>query len=121
MKAIPVREAQPRLRELIAEACQGALIVLTDGERQVALEPRLPLDLEQDSPELEAEILEDPGFELGAASLPIVVLDAQAHVAGCTQPRGTWAERAPHVLGVQDVSEVKPAGGRRREAGQHGV
>ena len=57
MKAITVREAQPRLRELIAEACQGELIVLTDGEKQVALEPHVPLDLEKDSPELEAELL----------------------------------------------------------------
>ena len=57
MKSITVREAQPRLRELIAEACQGELIVLTDGEKQVALEPHVPLDLEKDSPELEAELL----------------------------------------------------------------
>ena len=65
MKAITVREAQPRLAELIAEACQGELIVLTDGEKQVALEPRESLDLEKDSPELEAELLKaiDGPFE----------------------------------------------------------
>ena len=57
MKAIGVREAQTRLRELIAEACRGELIVLTDGTRQVALEPRVPMDLEEDSPELEMELL----------------------------------------------------------------
>ena len=57
MKAITVRDAQSRLRELIAEACQGELIVLTDGEKQVALEPHVPLDLENDTPELEAELL----------------------------------------------------------------
>lgn len=57
MKAVPVREAQPRLRELIAKACQGELIVLTDGEKQVTLEPRVPLDIEEDTPELEAELL----------------------------------------------------------------
>ena len=57
MKEITVREAQPRLRELIAEACAGELIVLSDGERQVALEPHVPLDLHNDSPELEAELL----------------------------------------------------------------
>jgi antitoxin (DNA-binding transcriptional repressor) of toxin-antitoxin stability system len=57
MKAVPVREAQPRLRELIAEACQGELIVLTDGEKQVALEPHVPLDIEKDTPELETELL----------------------------------------------------------------
>lgn len=57
MKAISVRHAQTRLGELIQEACQGELIVLTDGSRQVALEPRVPLDLEEDSPELEIELL----------------------------------------------------------------
>lgn len=57
MKAVTVGEAQPRLRELIAEACQGELIVLTDGEKQVALEPHVPLDIETDSPELEDELL----------------------------------------------------------------
>jgi antitoxin (DNA-binding transcriptional repressor) of toxin-antitoxin stability system len=57
MKAVNVRDAQPRLRELIAEACEGELIVLTDGEKQVALEPHVPLDIEGDSPELEAELL----------------------------------------------------------------
>jgi hypothetical protein len=32
-------------------------MVLTDGELRVALEPDVPLDLEEDSPELEAELL----------------------------------------------------------------
>jgi len=65
MKAVTIREAQPRLRELIAEACQGELIVLTDGEKQVALEPHIPSDLERDSPQLEAELLKaiDGPFE----------------------------------------------------------
>lgn len=57
MKAVTVGEAQPRLRELIAEACDGELIVLTDGEKQVVLEPRTPMDIENDSPQLEAELL----------------------------------------------------------------
>ena len=57
MKAVTVGEAQSRLRELIAQACQGELIVLTDGEKQVALEPHVSVDLEADSPELEAELL----------------------------------------------------------------
>ena len=65
MKAVSVRDAQPQLRELIAQACQGELIVLTDGEKQVALEPHVPLDIEKDSPELEAELLKaiDGPFE----------------------------------------------------------
>ncbi len=57
MKAISVGEAQGQLGRLIAEACRGELIVLTDGDKRVALEPQVPLDLEEDSPELEAELL----------------------------------------------------------------
>jgi hypothetical protein len=51
MKSMTVRDAQSQLRELIAEACEGELIVLTDGEKKVALEPHLALDIEEDSPE----------------------------------------------------------------------
>jgi hypothetical protein len=54
VKAISIREAQGQLGQLIAEACNGETIVLTDGENQVTLAPRL-LDLEEDSPELEAD------------------------------------------------------------------
>lgn len=57
MKAIPVQEAQGQLGELIAKACRGEVIVLTNGDKQVTLEPGVPLDLEEDSPELEAELL----------------------------------------------------------------
>jgi len=57
MKAVTIREAQGQLGELIAQACRGKLIVLTDGDKQVALEPRALPDLEEDSPELEAELL----------------------------------------------------------------
>ena len=57
MKAVTIREAQGQLGELIAQACRGELIVLTDGDRQVALEPRALPDLDEDSPELEAELL----------------------------------------------------------------
>ena len=56
MKAISIREAQGQLGRLIAEACRGETIVLTDGDNQVTLAPRV-LDLEEDSPELEAELL----------------------------------------------------------------
>ena len=56
MKAISIREAQGQLGQLIAEACNGETIVLTDGDNQVTLAPRV-LDLEEDSPELEAELL----------------------------------------------------------------
>ena len=57
MKTWTVGEAQGQLAELIAEAHEGAVIVLTDGEKQVWLDTRKPLDLETDSPELEAELL----------------------------------------------------------------
>ena len=56
MKAISIREAQGQLGQFIAEACRGETIVLTDGDKQVTLEPRV-LDLDEDSPELEAELL----------------------------------------------------------------
>jgi antitoxin (DNA-binding transcriptional repressor) of toxin-antitoxin stability system len=57
MKTIPIGEAQAQLGDLVAEACRGEEIVLTDGSRQVRLEPRATLDPEEDSPELEAELL----------------------------------------------------------------
>ena len=57
MRAVTVREAEGKLGQLIAEACRGELILLTDGDRQVSLEPRGSLDLEQDTPDLEAELL----------------------------------------------------------------
>jgi hypothetical protein len=57
MKAITIREAQAQLGELVAEACRGEVIVLTDGDKQVTLYPGKLLDLEEDSPELERELL----------------------------------------------------------------
>jgi len=56
MKAVSIREAEGQLGRLVAEACRGETIVLTDGDNQVTLAPRV-LDLEEDSPELEAELL----------------------------------------------------------------
>ena len=57
MKAVSVGEAQGQLGELIAEACRGEFVVISDGDKRVALEPRISLNLEEDSPELEAELL----------------------------------------------------------------
>ena len=57
MKAVPVKEAEGQLGKLIAEACQGEVIVLTDGDNEVTLRPRGALNLDEDSPELEAELL----------------------------------------------------------------
>lgn len=57
MKTLTVGEAQGQLARLVAEAHQGEVIVLTDGEKQVWLDTNRPLDLEEDSPELESEML----------------------------------------------------------------
>ncbi len=57
VKTLTVGEAQGQLAELIAEAHQGAVIVLTDGGKEVWLDTQKPLDLETDNPELEAELL----------------------------------------------------------------
>jgi len=57
MKPISVQEAQGQLGRLIEEAYRGEIIVLTDGDKQVTLNPGMAIDLEEDSPELEAELL----------------------------------------------------------------
>jgi hypothetical protein len=57
VKTLTVGEAQGQLAELIAAAHEGAVIVLTDGGKQVWLDTHRPLDLETDNPELEAELL----------------------------------------------------------------
>jgi hypothetical protein len=57
MKAVSIQEAEGQLGKLIAEAYRGETIVLTDGDKKVALSLDLPIDLDEDSPELEAELL----------------------------------------------------------------
>ena len=63
MKTITVGKAQVKLRQLIQEAHDGDVVLLADGDRLVRLKPYDPsdpsvdLDLEEDSPELEAELL----------------------------------------------------------------
>jgi len=57
MKTLTVDEAQGQLSQLIAEANDGNVIVLTDGRQKVTLQPGAVLNLEEDGPELEAEIL----------------------------------------------------------------
>jgi hypothetical protein len=56
MKAVSIKEAEGQLGKLFAEACRGETIVLTDGQHRLTLAP-LILDPEEDSPELEAELL----------------------------------------------------------------
>ena len=57
MKTFTVSEAKNQLAQLVAEAHDGKLIILTDGDKQVWLDASRPLDLEEDTPELEAELL----------------------------------------------------------------
>lgn len=76
MKAIPVQEAQGQLGQLIAEACRGEVIVLTDGDKRVTLEPGVAPDLEKDSPELEAELLK-------AANGPFTPYSSEEMRAAC--------------------------------------
>lgn len=57
MKTLTVQEAQLQLGQLIAEANEGNVIVLTAGHQKVTLQPGAALNLEEDSPEVEAELL----------------------------------------------------------------
>jgi hypothetical protein len=57
MRTLTVAEAQTQLGRLIAEANDGNVIVLTDGQQKVTLQPGVALGLEEDSPKLEAELL----------------------------------------------------------------
>ena len=57
MKTLTIREAEGQLANLIKEAHAGNVIVLTDGDKQVWLDTQRPLDIEEDTPELEAELL----------------------------------------------------------------
>ena len=57
MKTLTIQEAQTQLGRLIAEANRGDVIVLTDGAQKVLLQPGEAVELEEDSPELEAELL----------------------------------------------------------------
>jgi hypothetical protein len=76
VKAISTREAQDQLGELIAQACRGETIVLMDGDNEVTLSPRPFLDLEEDSPELEAELLK-------AANGPFTPYSSEEMRAAC--------------------------------------
>ena len=57
MKTFTVSEARDCLAEIIAEVNKGELIVLKNGEEQVTLHPGQFIDPNEDSPELEAELL----------------------------------------------------------------
>ena len=58
MKAVSIQEAKDQFEQLIDEASRGELIVISNGDKKVTLAPNyMFLDLEVDSPELEAELL----------------------------------------------------------------
>jgi hypothetical protein len=57
MKVIPVEDAQGNLSRIIADVVRGESVILKDGDNEVTLYPGRALDLEADSPELEAELL----------------------------------------------------------------
>ena len=55
------------------------------------------------------QIVEDRGLVPGSTSFQIVILDAQQHAAA------KLAGRVPDVACVQHVTQMQPAGRRRRE------
>ena len=57
MQTLTVQEAEAKLAQLIARANEGEVIVLTDGRQNVTLQPGNASTLEDDTPELEAELL----------------------------------------------------------------
>jgi hypothetical protein len=58
MKVVSMQEAKDQFEKLIEEASRGELIEITNGDKKVTLAPNyMFLDLEEDSPELEAELL----------------------------------------------------------------
>ncbi len=57
MKTISVGEAEGQLARLISEANRGEIIVIRHGDEEATLCSASALDLEEDSPELEAELM----------------------------------------------------------------
>lgn len=57
MRTFTVAEAQKQLSQIIADVNRGEYIVLSDGDQKVTLCPGGVIDPEEDSPELEAELL----------------------------------------------------------------
>jgi len=58
MKTITIAEAQGQLATLVTMALGGETIVLKDGDRAVTLYPGNLLAVDEDSPELAAELME---------------------------------------------------------------
>jgi hypothetical protein len=58
MKTLTVDQAQPDLKKLVEEVHAGNPIILVLNEKLVKIERYVPFDAEEDSPELEAMLLE---------------------------------------------------------------
>ena len=72
MKTLTVREAEGQLARLISAANEGEIIVLKDGDKEATLYSARALEPEEDSPELEAELLkavDGPHFPLRESEL----------------------------------------------------
>ena len=113
VKTLTVQEAQSQLGELIAEANKGSVIVLTDGREKVTLQPGVALNLEEDSPELERELLkaiDGPYTPYSAEEMRNVVeriIREEKRGESCAAKGG----RVPRRFCVADVV-VRAPGGR---------
>jgi antitoxin (DNA-binding transcriptional repressor) of toxin-antitoxin stability system len=58
MKTLTVTQAKPRLAELVDEVHAGSPVILVHNEKLVKIERYVPFDPNEDSPELEAMLLE---------------------------------------------------------------
>lgn len=58
MKTLTVTQAKPRLAKLVDEVHAGEPVILVHNEKLVKLERFAPCDPEEDSPELEAMLLQ---------------------------------------------------------------
>lgn len=58
MKTLTVTQARPRLAKLVDEVHAGTPVILAHNDKLVKVERYSPLDPEEDSPELEAMLLE---------------------------------------------------------------
>ncbi len=58
MKTLTVDRAQPDLKKLVEEVHAGSPVILVLNEKLVKIERYIPIDPEEDSPELEAMLLE---------------------------------------------------------------
>jgi len=104
MKTLTVQEAQAQLGQLIAEANEGNVIVLTDGRQKVTLQPGAALNLEEDSPELETELLQ----AIDGPYTPYST-EEMRNIVGRISPKGTgcWGVRWSSPPSSQSAARVE--------------